>query len=292
MPTGRRSSRDAPPLDSSQHAAPHGAVTVTGGTSKLARHGVMGRLAAAALLAGAGCSIDDRSVRVAPTAVGESPEETPIDEGCQGMPLERALIADFSDASEVITFEGAAGVEFAPGPLGLGGVSYLFAARGQNPPALTLEPVDDDLALRIEADPGVPNTEYDQWSGFALGFNSVGDACLDATGYRGVRFTLEGDVGTCQVMFQVMMSQNSRIDEGFEHASCSLREFCYPPFSAPLVVGKKRVIELPFTALSDGSPLPLVDVDSITDVGLKFYAPFMGEPCRASLLLDDVEFYR
>jgi hypothetical protein len=234
----------------------------------------------------AACSIDARRVtvndsqQVAPTMI------------CQGLPVQRDLITDFSDAFEVPDHDGKPGVGFAQGPVPGGGVSQLFTAPGLASAQLSLEPRGDNHALRIDANPGVPIGDDNYYVGMALGFGGDQEICVDASGYQGVSFTLDGSTGSCQLMFQVMISQDYRIGSNTLVASCTLGEACYPPFSRPLVVDGTMSYSIPFSALANGNPVGTVDVKAITNVGWKLFAPLNGPPCQASLLLDDVAFFR
>jgi len=234
----------------------------------------------------AACSIDARMV-----TVNDSQQVTPTTV-CQGMPVQRDLITDFSDAFVAPDHDGKPGVGFAQGPVPGGGVSYLFAAPGLASPRLSLEPRGDDRALRIDANPGVPIGDDNYYLGFGLGFGGDTQICVDASGYQGVSFTLDGSTGTCQLMFQVEISQDYRIGSNTQIASCTLGEACYPPYSRPLVVDGPMTHAIPFSALANGNPVGMVDMTAITSVGWKLFAPLNGPPCQASLLLDDVAFFR
>jgi hypothetical protein len=252
-------------------------------------------LAALSVFAGAACSIDSRAVIV--DAAGQTDADADVDaqviEVCQGIPVQQALIADFSDAVEEVDSHGNAGVRYASGPVSRGGTAYFFAAPGLTPPRLSIQTTGDNRALRIDATPGKPVTPDFYWFGFALGFGSDTEVCLDATGFTGVGFTLDGTPGTCLLMFQVMISEDDRIGDGFEAASCTLGPDCYPPFSKPLMVAGPGSYAFPFTELAHGNPVETVDVKAITNVGWKMFAPVdESTPCEAHLVLDDVAFYR
>ena len=228
------------------------------------------------LLAGA-CAVDDRPVTVAPAAI----------------PVDQALITDFSDAVEGPDVHGRPGILYGDGPVHLGGSSSMFAAPGLSLPTLSIEPRGDGRALRVLARPGTPINDGSFYFGFALAFGDDQAVRIDATGYRGVRFTLEGDTGTCIVMFQVIFSAVDRADPSYPGvATCLLREDCAPPYSHPLSLEGNGVFEIPFDALDDGNPVRRVDVTTITAVGWKLYAPLSGPSCEVSLLLDDVAFLR
>jgi hypothetical protein len=214
--------------------------------------------------------------------------------------VQQDLITDFSDAVVGIDLDGNPGIAYSRGAVALGGTSAVFAAPGLRLPRLSLEPRGSDQALRIDATPGVPIDNQNYYSGIALAFGRDEGVCVDATGYTGVRFTLEGTPGTCQLMFQVLISQDFRIGENGPGA-CTLGELCYPPFSEPLVVdggvgAEPSRFDVRFAALTrPGNPVARIDaqtIKSIVNVGWKLFAPLVGPPCQASMLLDEVAFFR
>ena len=233
-----------------------------------------------ALLLPAACSVDARSVTASRSA-------------CAGLPVEQEQITDFSDAAETTDVEGHPGITFTMGPLKQGGVSVSFAAQGLQPPRLSLISQGDNRALRIDASPGVPSVSR-SYLGFGLGFGIDPELCVDASEFRGVRFTLDGSLGTCQLMFQVDISEDFSIEEDNSPlAACKVGvDLCYPPFSLPLTIDGPTHFEIPFTALSDGSPIPLVD-QAITSISWKLWTLTSTRlRARASLVLDDVAFFR
>jgi hypothetical protein len=245
-------------------------------------------LGLAALFFSAACSIDDRTVSVA--QVGS--EMMPV--RCQGIPVERELISDFSDAVEVVDVDGNHGIEYRDGPVGLGGVTQFFGAPDLSLPTLSLVSTDTGPALNVEAKPETPISDEirTRYFGFGLGFGRTEPVCVDASAYRGVSFTLEGSIDTCELRFQTQISQDDRLLEGSNISSCTLGEACFPPFSEPLEVGSKRSFQFPFGALENGNPVPLVDPTTLINVAWKMYAPASGPACKLSMLIDDVAFYR
>jgi hypothetical protein len=234
-----------------------------------------------ALVLAAACSVDARSVTLSRSA-------------CEGLPVEQALITDFSDATETTDRTGHPGITYTTGPLERGGTSVVFAAPSMVPPTLSLISQGDNRALKIDASPATPSDLDHSWFGFALGFGLETDLCVDASSFRGVQFTVDGTASTCSFMVQVDISQDIAIDEtNSPVAACTLGVYlCYPPFSLPLTVNGPTHFAIPFTALSDGSPIALVDPKTILGISWKFFAPLEGPPCVASLILDDVAFFR
>jgi hypothetical protein len=232
------------------------------------------------VVAALACQIDPRVV-MAPVSA------------CQGAPVANALITDFFDATEGPDFEGHPGVTFGGGALGRGGSTLVFAAEGLPAPRLSLtKTANDNPALQIDATPGIPKGQ-NFWLGFALGFAQDEDVCVDASAYKGVSFTLDGTPGTCTFMFQVDISQDLDIGTKSPIAACPLGpDLCYPPFSLPINVNGRKTHQFPFTALSQGNPIKLVDRKTITNLSWKLWAPSEGPPCEAHLILDDVAFYK
>ena len=236
----------------------------------------------------AACSIDGRAV----TVDGSVPIIAM--RVCQGIAVQQALITDFSDAVPGTDLDGNPGILYGLGPVQRGGTAVVFAAPGLKPPQLSLEPHGNDQALRIEANPGMTVGD-NYYLGFALGFGQDAELCVDATGYRGVSFTLDGTVGSCQLMFQVLVSQDFRVGPHDPAGACTLGELCVPPYSRPLAVNGPAPYMIPFADLVNaGNPVAGIDsqtIRSIVNVGWKLFA-LGGTPCQASLLLDDVAFFR
>jgi hypothetical protein len=237
----------------------------------------------------AACAIDGRAV----TVDGGVPiVATRV---CQGIAVQQDLITDFSDAVLGTDLEGGPGILYGRGPVQRGGASEVFAAPGLKFPQLSLEPHGTDQALRIEAKPVMPVID-NPYLGFALGFGRDAELCVDATGYRGVAFTLDGTTGTCQLMFQVLFSQDFRVGLADPAGACTLGELCYPPFSRPLAVNGPATYAIEFADLvNPGNPVAGIDpqtIRSIVNVGWKLFPPLGDTPCQASLLLDDVAFFR
>ncbi len=245
-------------------------------------------LGPAALFFSVACSIDDRNVSVAPATDASVPTR------CSGIPVGRELISDFTDAVEVVDVDGNHGIVYSNGPVGLGGVTQFFSAPGVAPPTLSLVPTDTGPALEVRATPARPISAEpaSRYFGFGLGFGIVAPVCVDASAYRGVSFSLEGQIGSCELMFQTQISQDDRLLEGSDVSSCTLAELCYPPYSAPLEVGRKRTFQFPFDALNGGNPVELVDPTTLINVAWKMFAPVSGPACEVRIVIDDVAFYR
>lgn len=231
------------------------------------------------------CSIDSRSVTFAPPVLE--------DRICKGVPVDQELVTDFSDAAETMEGGGDSLIRWGGGIAQKGGYAVSFGAPGQMPPQLSVvEDGGGNRALRVHATPGVPNGPDNVWSGAALVFGHDPDICVDATGYRGVSFRIAGMAGTCELMFQVEISQDLALEIS-PTAACTLGDRCYSPFSNPLAIEKDaKTYEIPFTAISDGNPVPQVDPKTITSVAWKLWAPVEGVPCEADFVVDDVAFFR
>ena len=106
---------------------------------------------------------------------------------------------------------------------------YTYAATGLTAPSVTLvtSPADGSLqALQVAAKPGTSSDPMNAFVGFGLGFGNP--SCVDASAYTGVKFTIAGDLGTCQLLLQVISSENNMVPYG----ACTGTS-CFGPFSAP-----------------------------------------------------------
>ena len=249
-------------------------------------------------LVAAGCSIDTRTVIVGSAAgrgdagQGDVAAETVQLPVCKGTPLKAALITDLSDAVPGTDSKGQPQIIFGLDPAGLGGGTFTYAAPFLNAPMLSLEPKGDGQALRVLADPGVPVDGGDAWFGFGFGLFYIEGGCLDATGYAGVQFTIEGSLGTCQLRFGVSISEDDRGEDNPRGGSCALGAECYSPLSGPLLPGADGIVMVPFAQISGGNPTKTVDATAITGVNWQLVAPLTGDPCVATFTVDDVSFVR
>ena len=135
------------------------------------------------------------------------------------------------------------------GPASAGGL-FTYAAPGLIAPTVT--PVFDPAtyalqALQVSASPGVPTDANNAFLGFGLGF--ANPACLDASAYNAVKFTVTGDLSTCQLSITLTPSQNNSINNG-PFGVCTTPGGCFGPFSGQLTTGVNVV---PFTDLPAGA---------------------------------------
>jgi hypothetical protein len=218
--------------------------------------------------------------------------ETPQLPVCKGAPLKGALITQLSDAVAGTDAMGHPDIEFGSPPDGLGGGSFTYAAAFLNAPTLSLEPKGDGQALRVLASPGAPVDSGDAWLGFGFGLAFVDAGCLDANGYSGVQFAIDGSLGTCQLRFGVQISQDDKVEDNPRGGSCAVGRQCFPPLSGALLPGADGVVMAPLAQMSGGSPTKTVDATAITGINWQLVAPLTGDPCVASFTVDDVSFFR
>jgi hypothetical protein len=243
----------------------------------------------------AGCSIDGRAVSVGGFAggadAGDAAAETVQLPVCKGMPLKAALITDLSEAFAGTDRMDRPDIEFGSNPDELRGGSFTYAAPFLEAPTLSLEPRGDGQALRVLASPGAPVDSGDAWVGLGFGLTYGEGGCLDATGYSGVQFSIDGSLGTCQLRFGVQFSQDDKVEDNPSGGSCALGPQCFPPLSGPLVPGADGIVMVPFAEVSGGSPTKTIDATTITGVNWQLVSPLTGDPCMASFTLDDVTFF-
>jgi hypothetical protein len=174
-------------------------------------------------------------------------------------------------------------------PIPVVGAPYTFAAPGQVAPAVTaLMPVGGGAfqALQVTASPGIAADPTADYLGFGLPF--VMPPCLDARMFSGVQFTVAGDLGTCQLQFGAVSSEdNSVMYSSF--GGCPATSSCISPFSPPIGLGTSIVR---FADLSGGTPLDGVDPAALNDVQWLLTAPTdpAAGPCSVNITVSNVAF--
>jgi hypothetical protein len=126
--------------------------------------------------------------------------------------------------------------------------------------------------------------------GFGIGY-SVG-TCIDASRYEGVQFTIAGSLGTCDLLFGVVFSEDQDVTYNPATGACAAGGTCYPPHSAPLVPDAAGVVKVPFASINqNGSPTSTVDPKTIAGIEWQLNAPLAGTSCSATFTVDDVKFF-
>ena len=207
---------------------------------------------------------------------------------CVATPVSRDLITDFSDAHPAL-LGTTPDIEFEVQP-GIVGGSFTFQRSGPTVTSLTIEPRGADQALGVTAKPRTPINGQATGFGFGIGWGATDGQCLDATGYTGVRFTIEGTLGTCQLQVGANFSRDLDNRLNLAGTCASGGEQCGSPLSGVLNPNT-GTLEARFADMSGGSPVDLVDVTSLTGILWAFVAPADGS-CDATFTVDDVAFYR
>lgn len=207
---------------------------------------------------------------------------------CTPISVARDLITDFSDAHPAI-LGTMPDIEFEVQPGIVGGTFTYPQGGGLPPPSLAIEPRGADQALRVTANPGTPINSQAAGLGFGIGWGATDGQCLDATGYGGVRFTIDGTLGTCRLQVGVNFSRD--LDARFNSAgTCVPGSPCGPPATGVLTPNT-GTLEARFADMTGGSPVDRVDVTALDGVLWTLIAPLDGS-CVASFTIDDVVFVR
>ena len=143
--------------------------------------------------------------------------------------------------------------------------------------------------MRVTAKPGTPINSQAAYFGAGIGWGAIDGQCLDATGYSGVRFTIEGTLGTCQLLVGVNISRD--LDARLNAAgTCAPGNPCYGPTTG-VSTPNTGSLEARFADMSGGIPVGQVDVTTLDGVFWTLVAPLDGS-CVASFTIDDVAFFR
>jgi hypothetical protein len=152
------------------------------------------------------------------------------------------------------------------------------------PPSVT-PLVGSSLAFQVTAAPGVATDPSQAFAGFGFGFGNP--PCVDARTFSGVQFTVSGSLGTCDLRFSVVTSEDNAIDNG-PFGACTAQP-CYPPISGPLSVGTTTVT---FSEMSGGMPMSTVDAAALNGIQWLLNLPTDAAipSCVANFTISDVSF--
>ncbi len=146
---------------------------------------------------------------------------------------------------------------------------------------------------------GLDLTDRDVQPGDAWGLDlTFGfDSCVDASAFQGVSFTVEGDLGSCELSFSPLSSENASVNY-YGPGSCSVPApvthvaivaGCRAPRSEPLGTGSHLVR---FADLTGGTPEPTVNPATL--VGLQWWLAASSAPdappCVGEVRIVDIAF--
>lgn len=201
-------------------------------------------------------------------------------------PPATALITDFSNASAdggtKITFGGTGAVQ--------GGVVTF-----NNPASTAGTAMVTGGALTYSATVSMAGTGGDMYpySGFVVYIN--GPACVDASAYTGVQFSIKGDAGTCGLVFSFNDAEHGAPnpdDPRFVGPAGS-----YAPQKTIMVTSTATTMMVPFNdpTLANGSPsVTTVPVDPKAITGVQWQltnSSTSTASCTGTITVDDIKFY-
>lgn len=189
-----------------------------------------------------------------------------------------------------------------------------LACEGQAP---ILPRIEGDVSPVPRPEQDYPDTSYIYDGGFAgvvFGLDLTGrvvqpgdawgvdltfgfESCVDASAYQGVSFTVEGDLGSCELSFSPLSSENASVNY-YGSGSCSvpapvtanaISAGCRAPRSEPLGTGPHLVR---FADLTGGVPSPTVNPRTL--VGLEWWLAASSAPdappCVADVQIVGIAF--
>jgi hypothetical protein len=223
-----------------------------------------------------------------PGATGGGNDVTDAGPDRTSLPEASVTCAQTAPTNPTITTMGvasSAGVMFGSGISRWG--SFTYAGDGQ--PLPTAAASADGKGLAISATFLPPVMAANNYAGVGLYYSSA--SCLDASAYAGVAFDFSGDLGACSLRLGVSFSADvATVNDPVRGMCPEGNSKCYPPFAA--VVPRGSRIEVPFSALSGGMPVGLVDPTTIVNIEWEVSAP-LGSPgtCAASFTVSNAAFY-
>jgi len=191
-----------------------------------------------------------------------------------------ALITDFTDA----TVDGNGDVRYGSLSAAHGG-TFRYASTTEG--TLTVS----GGALTFTATVEAPNAAaLYPYSGFGLFFD--GPACVNASAYQGVQFTLSNVTnvtGPCQILFKFTDSAHSSSSDDPMRGTCSSAAGSCFGGAFPVTAG---TVQMPFTAVPNfaGNPATLIDPAKLIDLQFQMQ-PSGTTACSGSFTIDDIRFY-
>jgi len=208
-------------------------------------------------------------------------------------PPAAALITDFSDA---VTAGADAGT---PGKITFGSSSTVQGgiATFQNPASTagtTMVTGGNLVYTATVSAAGTASADMYPYSGFVVYIN--GPACVDASAYTGVSFTISGNIGTCGLVFSFNDAEHGAA--GTADARFTGASGAYAPQLniASMVSTTSATIMVPFndSSFANGSPAFSGMADSMNLTGVQWQftqSNTSTATCTGTITVGDVTFY-
>lgn len=189
-----------------------------------------------------------------------------------------ALITDFSDA----TSDGTGNYSFGSTSGDPGGTA-LFASGTKG----TLSLSGGALTFTATVPEPTAGVMY-PFSGFVLFLD--GPACVNATSYTGVKFTISALTGACTVVFSFNDSEHTMASDDPNRGTCPATATCYGSQFA--VTAATSMVPFGATPSNAGQPTATVDAGKLMGVEWQF-EPMSGSTtgCTGSITVDNISFY-
>jgi hypothetical protein len=199
----------------------------------------------------------------------------------------------------ITTMGSGAGSALMFGPASQRWGSYGYAGSGQVAPTGAATP--DGNGIMISGGFNDSVTAATDYAGFGLFFSST--SCLDGTAYQGVKFDFAGDLGSCRLGFGASFSGDLSPGDDPSRGGCpSLTAgSCYGPSiditaAALAATPTAATIQVPFSSLTGGVPIPTFDRANIVTVQWQLSAKLGagadgGNACAAAFTVSNASFY-
>jgi len=192
---------------------------------------------------------------------------------CGGFVPPAATINDFSS--------GSSGT-WGSAPALSGGTFYYDNDGDDDVQALSIAVGDDEAGT-------VTGEVTDSYAGFGFWFG----ACVDASTFEGISFTLQGDLGGATIEFQAQTSRNYPIDDANQKGECEGSWSDCTNNKLALDIESLETatpFQIAWTDLAGGTPVDDMDATEILGIQWQLNCP-SGETCTPSFVIDDVQFY-
>ena len=167
---------------------------------------------------------------------------------------------------------------------GLSLFPYTYGGMGEMPPVVD-PTAPGSRTFHVTANPGPVTDPTQAFVGFGLSFSIP--PCIDASQFTAVRFTIAGNLGTCDLRVSLVTSEDNAVM--YNPNGACVASMCYPPSSGPLTTGTSTVA---FTDMVGGMPMPMVDPRSLNGIQWTLNLPTdpTVAPCVADFTVSEAAF--
>jgi len=166
-------------------------------------------------------------------------------------------------------------------------VSYTYHGDGQAVPTLTMTPDGNGFHVTASLDVMADSGSLNNYAGVGLSFQSLSGGCIDATGWTGVQFDFDGDLGEPSLMVGVVSDDDLGVMFDPRGICTGSRTMCFGPTGYTDTTIGTHPFE--FQSLTNAG-MPSAKLDQGHIVNVQWQLPPVQIPV-ADFTISNVQFY-